>query len=363
MTWLQVEMQLEKEWDVRLPPSARPGTHKIVCRRCKRILTLRCSSENKGLELERSNQTSSLYSHVGEKGLTRHPLMGDCSDNDNRVILHDLKIEAEEDPTFINASYVDNVRVPCLGSIMVVTEPLQEIVHCSRHAAQLRLGERLLEVFDANNIISRALTGRRMAYEAKVQTIVMLNKPTERKKNPYWPSKKERVRSYLNVIKVILLEEKYDDQIYCWVREFQVVVNLAHYEEGAEDWKFSDEYLINQSYNFDLPDLTPEQECLKKSSHRVTHLQYDDWDDMRVPDDKTIFYQFVSMTLKQHEERKAQGPMVVHCFGGVGRTGTFLVIHSTCAKITRLGGRVINVVELLGMLRSERSSLVQTPVR
>jgi len=85
-----------------------------------------------------------------------------------------------------------------------------------------------------------------------------------------------------------------------------------------------------------------------------------DWEDMRVPDDKSVFYQFMNMTLKQNEDH-VRGPMLVHCFGGVGRTGTFLVIHSAIEKMTRLGGKPVNVLDMLAMMRTDRSSLVQTP--
>lgn len=205
----------------------------------------------------------------------------------------------------------------------------------------------------------------RMAFEQKVHCVVMLNKPTERKKNPYWPSKKERIRSYGDVVKVVLLKEEYSDKIYSWVRKFQVILNPKYYYTD-EEWKFDDEYLLSCKFDFhDKSDdeLDEHEKLLKQWSTSVNHLQYDDWDDMRVPDDKKVFFQFMHTAVKQHEEGISKGPMIVHCFGGVGRTGTFLVIHSTIRKMTRLGGKAIKVLDLLGMLREERSSLVQTPVR
>jgi protein tyrosine phosphatase len=94
----------------------------------------------------------------------------------------------------------------------------------------------------------------------------------------------------------------------------------------------------------------------------VTHIQYDDWEDMRIPDDKQCFVDFVHFTNKQFQDLKLRGPMVVHCFGGAGRTGTFLTIHITLQKIQRFGGRAIEVGDLIEMMRNERASLVQTPV-
>jgi len=248
--------------------------------------------------------------------------------HENRVELFPISLPTEEDLTFINASYVDQKRY--IAAAM------------------------------PHNLASERDFWR-MIYEQRVKTVVMLNKPTERKKNAYWPQKKEKIRAYTDVIKVVLLSETYDDAIYCWVRKLQVIVNLRYYLEGEPEWDFDDEFLKSYDFEFSAPVLTDTELALQRCSTTVNHLQYDDWQDMSIPDDKEVFYQFMYMTCKQHEDRRKSGPMVVHCFGGVGRTGTFLVIHSTIQKMTRLGGKAINVLDILAMMREERSSLVQTP--
>ena len=207
-----------------------------------------------------------------------------------------------------------------------------------------------------------------MAYEKDIQVIVMLNNPTEKKKNPYWPNRVQKMRSYQDVIKVVLLCEKFDPNIYCYVREFMLIINNKYYPDdltGLNGFEFDDEYIKSYSFDFEGKhdvDLTEKEQALKACCKKVIHIQYDDWEDMSVPDDKDVFFQFMNMTLKQFQETKPNGPMLVHCFGGVGRTGAFLVIHATIGNMMKLGGKPINVHNILAIMRTERSSLVQTPV-
>lgn len=57
-----------------------------------------------------------------------------------------------------------------------------------------------------------------------------------------------------------------------------------------------------------------------------------------------------------------QGPMVVHCSAGVGRTGTFIAIDILLQRIVEVGG-VVNVQEVVCRMRAQRGSMVQTTVR
>ena len=56
-----------------------------------------------------------------------------------------------------------------------------------------------------------------------------------------------------------------------------------------------------------------------------------------------------------------QGPMVVHCSAGVGRTGTFIAIDILLQRMQEVGG-VINVQEVVCRMRAQRGNMVQTTV-
>lgn len=57
-----------------------------------------------------------------------------------------------------------------------------------------------------------------------------------------------------------------------------------------------------------------------------------------------------------------QGPMLVHCSAGVGRTGTFIAIDILLQRMQEVGG-VVNVQEVVCRMRAQRGNMVQTAVR
>lgn len=66
---------------------------------------------------------------------------------------------------------------------------------------------------------------------------------------------------------------------------------------------------------------------------------------------------------KLYEELQGRddvGPIIAHCFGGVGRTGTFLLVHATYQKIKRIGGKAMEIENILALMRHKRANLVQT---
>jgi protein tyrosine phosphatase len=63
------------------------------------------------------------------------------------------------------------------------------------------------------------------------------------------------------------------------------------------------------------------------------------------------------------QERKAHshaGPIVVHCYGGIGRTGVFLVSHIILTQIER--HETVDVYGTTLKLRGDRARMVQTKV-
>lgn len=91
----------------------------------------------------------------------------------------------------------------------------------------------------------------------------------------------------------------------------------------------------------------------------VTQLHFTCWPDFGVPEEASSMLKFV-----RHVRRHvtpAQGPMVVHCSAGVGRTGTFIAIDILLQRMQEVGG-VINVQEVVCRMRAQRGNMVQTNV-
>ena len=92
----------------------------------------------------------------------------------------------------------------------------------------------------------------------------------------------------------------------------------------------------------------------------ITQFHFTVWPDFGVPQEASAMLKFV-----RHVRRyvtPTQGPMLVHCSAGVGRTGTFIAIDILLQRMQEVGG-VINVQEVVCRMRAQRGNMVQTPVR
>ncbi|CAG2229397.1 unnamed protein product [Mytilus edulis] len=88
---------------------------------------------------------------------------------------------------------------------------------------------------------------------------------------------------------------------------------------------------------------------------KIHHFHFIQWPDHGVPDSIKLvnFYRKVkSQTCEQN------GPMVVHCSAGVGRTGTFIAIDALYQHGQKVG--YVNVMEYIEMMRKDRMNMVQT---
>jgi len=306
----------------------------------------------------------------------------------SRVKLSRLdSLEEHDDPTFINASYITDDYIAAAMPYNAATER----------------------------------DFWRMLLEHNVGMVVMLNRPCEQEKRPYWPKHVNEPVLYSDLVQVTMLEERYDRSISSYVRKFEISMRvegmkckektekrdktakrekakggreqrkgrLGRHRKASEtehstptmgSWKKvhrerSKSEALDGAVQ-DLPamvgvlDLDADSENSDSGSedakeelvvkHVVRHVQYDDWDDMRIPDDKETFVQLMHFVQKEYVDGGKNAPLVAHCFGGAGRTGTFLTIHITLQEMMRIGGKAINVLDLVGMMRNERAFLVQT---
>ena len=95
----------------------------------------------------------------------------------------------------------------------------------------------------------------------------------------------------------------------------------------------------------------------------VTHMHFTKWPDYGVPKSPHDFIAFRDQVRKTGLLESSEGPCIIHCVGGVGRSGTFTLVDATLSKAKREGGSVdvAAIGSLLQQLRRQRYWLVQTP--
>jgi protein tyrosine phosphatase len=91
--------------------------------------------------------------------------------------------------------------------------------------------------------------------------------------------------------------------------------------------------------------------------HSVYHITFNNWPDFDIPD-INAFYDLLKMFDLLTDYQKQDSPIVVHCKAGVGRTGTFILIHKMMHFIKK-GEEIPNIIELVKQMRSSRTSMIQ----
>ena len=82
------------------------------------------------------------------------------------------------------------------------------------------------------------------------------------------------------------------------------------------------------------------------------------WPDHGVPDEPSPLLHFVRAVMKSNSPNA--GPMVVHCSAGVGRTGTFITLHTELQRIEKEGR--VDIFNTVQGMRKRRCFMVQTEV-
>ena len=95
-----------------------------------------------------------------------------------------------------------------------------------------------------------------------------------------------------------------------------------------------------------------------RNVRKVTQFHFTAWPDQGVPDFAGPLLVFQRRIKSQHKPTK--GPLVIHCDGGVGRTGCFLAIDIALAQVARES--VIDVAGIVYQLRNQRMKMIQSQV-
>ncbi|XP_068670555.1 receptor-type tyrosine-protein phosphatase F-like [Montipora foliosa] len=159
----------------------------------------------------------------------------------------------------------------------------------------------------------------RLIWEQDSAAVVMLTREEEAGKvkcHHYWPNEGSRL---YGVILVELIEEtSFSDYVS---RKFK----LTHTEE--------------------------------KDTRTVSQFQYSDWPDTGVPDSGVGIVDLIGQVQKW-QQQSGNTIIVIHCSGGVGRTGVFCGISMMIERLKSEG--VIDVFQTVQAMRLQRPAMVQT---
>ncbi|XP_060584796.1 uncharacterized protein LOC132740811 [Ruditapes philippinarum] len=93
-----------------------------------------------------------------------------------------------------------------------------------------------------------------------------------------------------------------------------------------------------------------------KEERVVLHFHFTAWPDKRTPDDVTSLVEFRQRVIRSITN--LNGPIVVHCSAGIGRTGTYIAVDSITEEGEAEGG--VDVYAFVRNMRQQRVNMVQT---
>lgn len=92
----------------------------------------------------------------------------------------------------------------------------------------------------------------------------------------------------------------------------------------------------------------------KNQVRLVTHYWYRNWIDGTAPNQMTTLFTMIGIVKR---EKRGASPILVHCHGGVGRTGTFIALYHMLQR-DELEDTPISLFECVAHMRWQRSKMV-----
>ncbi|XP_015220087.1 tyrosine-protein phosphatase non-receptor type 1 [Lepisosteus oculatus] len=166
-----------------------------------------------------------------------------------------------------------------------------------------------------------------MVWEQRTRGVVMLNRVIEKgsvKCAQYWPQREEKDMVFEDTnFKLTLISE--DVKSYYTVRQLELE-NLSTQE-----------------------------------TREILHFHYTTWPDFGVPESPASFLNFLFKVRESGCLNSDQGPVVVHCSAGIGRSGTFC-LADTCLLLMSLrkDPSSVHIRDVLLEMRRYRMGLIQT---
>ncbi|KAG7281092.1 hypothetical protein CRUP_027629 [Coryphaenoides rupestris] len=104
-----------------------------------------------------------------------------------------------------------------------------------------------------------------------------------------------------------------------------------------------------------------ELENLTQETREILHFHYTTWPDFGVPESPATFLNFLFKVRESGCLSAEQGPVVVHCSAGIGRSGTFCLVD-TCLVLmsVRQDPTSVRLRDVLLEMRRGRMGLIQT---
>ncbi|XP_026741836.1 tyrosine-protein phosphatase non-receptor type 61F-like isoform X2 [Trichoplusia ni] len=93
----------------------------------------------------------------------------------------------------------------------------------------------------------------------------------------------------------------------------------------------------------------------------IMQYHYTTWPDFGVPTSPVAFLQFLKRVRESGVLDPTDGPPVIHCSAGIGRSGTFCLVDCCLVIVEKEGIENVNIQEMLLEMRRHRMGLIQTP--
>lgn len=123
--------------------------------------------------------------------------------------------------------------------------------------------------------------------------------------------------------------------------------------------------VIFKDYDSTRPDITVRKLVLRSSLYNETReilqFQMKTWPDQGVPDKTEDFHSLIHTVRGAAEDGMARGqngPIVVHCSAGIGRSGTFIAVDISLRRLAAVGN--IDMMSTVNYMRTLRAGSVQT---
>eukprot|EP01130_Rhizamoeba_saxonica_P013645 TRINITY_DN583_c0_g1_i1.p1 TRINITY_DN583_c0_g1~~TRINITY_DN583_c0_g1_i1.p1 ORF type:complete len:289 (+),score=69.72 TRINITY_DN583_c0_g1_i1:537-1403(+) len=178
-----------------------------------------------------------------------------------------------------------------------------------------------------------------MIWETNSHIIIMLTNLVEsgrEKAHLYWPSvntSKQYGKIYVNCV------QEDDSMGFCIKRKFKVSERIGGLKAAT-------------TYNSDDSD-----------ARTIIQYHYTVWPDHGVPDDKETVLELIEEMDERIARKNLEGtPIVVHCSAGIGRTGTYVMIHTYMHYIMENGitdQEDLVIENTLSRMRDQRPGFVQ----